>query len=133
MGQFRVLIVDDHEVSRRGIRSLLIPKTDWIIGEAADGIEAIDKANIFRPDIVVMDVSMPKMNGLDATRVLGRELPNSKVVIVSQNDPDITRRQADAVHAAAYIPKCDVFQDLLPTLHRLMGRGNLAPVPASKK
>ena len=83
--------------------------------------------------IELVDISMPRMNGLDATRVLGRELPDSKVIIVSQDDPDITRRQADAVHAAAYIPKCDVFQDLLPTLHRLMGRGNLAPVPAPKK
>jgi CheY-like chemotaxis protein len=124
LSQLRILIVDDHEVSRRGVRSLLTSKTDWVVSEAMNDVEAVEKARIFRPDIVLMDISMPQMNGLEAMRMLGRELPSSKIVIVSQNDAHTTRRQAQELNAAAYLRKSDLSQDLLPTLNRLMGEAN---------
>ena len=116
----RILLVDDTEAVRRGLRALLARRSDWLVcGEAVDGLEALQKAKALRPDVVLMDISMPRMNGLDATRIIRRELPETKVVIVSQNEPTIILRQALEVDAAASIAKLNVDQDLLPTLDRL--------------
>jgi CheY-like chemotaxis protein len=116
----QILIVDDHELVRSSIRSVLSSRPDWkICGEAADGIEAIEKARSLRPDIILMDISMPRMNGLEATRAIHKELPGSSVVIVTQNDPAIARRQAKEVNAAAFVAKSNLVADLLPTLERL--------------
>ncbi|MGC2506132.1 MAG: response regulator [Candidatus Acidiferrales bacterium] len=115
-------MVDDHEAARRGLCSLLSARADWLVcGEAVDGLEAVEKAKALRPDVVLMDVSMPRMNGLEATRVLRRDLPESKVVIVSQNDPTIVRRQVAEVDAAGYVGKIDASRDLIPTVDRIVG------------
>jgi DNA-binding NarL/FixJ family response regulator len=87
-----LLIVDDHEVVRRGVRSLLTDQTDWeVCGEAVDGQDALDKARELKPDLIVMDVSMPRLNGLEATRQveeaqfrLGAIVEASEDVIVSK-------------------------------------------------
>jgi PAS domain S-box-containing protein len=116
----RILIVDDTEAVRRGIRSLLTLRTDWLVcGEAVDGLEALEKARSLRPDVILMDISMPRMNGLDATRIIREELPGIKVVIVSQNEATIIQRQAQEVDATACIAKNNLFQDLFPTLDTL--------------
>ncbi len=121
MNSLRVLIVDDHEATRRGLRSLLSSRSDWeVCGEAEDGMEAVEKAIALRPDVVLMDISMPRMNGLDATRVIRRDLPASKVVIVSQNDPTIVRRQALGVNAAGCVSKSDLSRELISTLDKLV-------------
>jgi len=121
LSPLRILVVDDHEPVRRSLRFLLSSRADWsVCGEAEDGPEAVEKAIALRPDVVLMDVSMPRMNGLEATRIIRRELPESKVVIVSQNDPVVARRQAQQVDAAAFVAKSDIVQDLLPTLDRLV-------------
>jgi len=117
-----VLIVDDHEIVRRGIRSLPSSRPDWkICGDAVDGLDAVEKAKALRPHVVLMDISMPRMDGLEATGLIRRELPESKVIIMSQNDAVIARRQAQEVDAAAYLAKSDLSQNLLPMVSRFFG------------
>src|ERR1700734_3204874 len=113
----QILIVDDNEAVRRSLRSLLSSRTDWnVCGEAVDGLDALEKVKALRPDVVLMDISMPRMNGLDATRILRRDFPESRVVIVSQNHPDVVSRQAREVDAAAYVEKTVLSEHLLPIL-----------------
>ena len=79
----RILIVDDHDLVRRQVRSLLSDYPNFeVCGEAADGLDAIEKAKSLRPDLVLMDISMPRMNGLEATKVIRRELPSVDVIVL---------------------------------------------------
>jgi PAS domain S-box-containing protein len=120
MKSVRILIVDDHEVVRRGLRSLLSSRPDWeICGEAADGREAVEKANSLRPDIILMDVTMPEMSGTQAAKIIHKELPGTQVVIISQNEPEITRRQAMEADAAGCVAKSDLSRDLLSAIEKL--------------
>src|SRR5579864_8432255 len=125
-----ILIVDDHEVVRRGLRALLSARPQWkICGEAEDGIQAVEKAKALRPAVVLMDISMPRMNGLEAARIIHRDLPASKVIIISQNEPAIARLQAQEVAADAYIAKCDLHQLLLPTLDKITNSSHVEVIP----
>ena len=120
--RIKLLLVDDHPVVRKGINSCLARHEHLqIVGEAADGVEALKKARELMPDIVLMDISMSRMNGLEATRILRRELPESLVVIVSQNDPSVVLRQAQEVDAAAFVAKSNLSRSLLTTLDRVVG------------
>jgi PAS domain S-box-containing protein len=98
----------------------LSSRPDWeICGEAADGRDAIEKANSLRPDIILMDVTMPEMPGTQAAKIIHKELPETQVVIISQNEPEITRRQAMEAGAAGYVAKSDLSRDLLSTIEKL--------------
>ena len=116
----RILIADDHEVVRRGLRSLLSSQAEWqVCGEAVDGLDAIAKAKELRPDVVVLDISMPRLNGLEAANVIRREVPESEILILSQHDPSQMRQTALAAGARAYVAKSDVSRDLLAAVHAL--------------
>lgn len=83
----RVLVVDDHAILRDGIRSLLERQEDiTVVGEASNGIEALQKVDLLLPDIVLMDIAMPEMNGLDATRLIKEGYPQVRVLILTQHD-----------------------------------------------
>jgi PAS domain S-box-containing protein len=118
----RILIVDDHEGVRKGIRSLFATRPEWTIcGEAADGVEAIEKAKSLQPDVILMDVSMPRMDGVEATRIIRRETPEINVLIISQNDPGLMQEAAVHVGAKAFIQKSKLAQDLFPALKKVVG------------
>ena len=116
----KILLVDDDARVRRLIASMLSARPEWEITEAADGQESIAQAHATHPDVVLMDVSMPVMNGLDATRILRREFPQVEVILVSQNDPAIISRQAVEVGARAYCSKSDISRNLLPIIDRAL-------------
>jgi PAS domain S-box-containing protein len=116
----RILVADDHELFRRGICSLLSTEPALTVcGEAVDGRDAVDKAALLRPDIVVMDISMPNMNGLEATREIKHLLPQAEIVIVSQHDAgEIVRNALDA-GAHGYVVKSSVATDLLAAIAKV--------------
>ncbi len=118
----RILFVDDHEAVRRGLRLLLATRQDCMVcGGVVDGIDAIEKAKALRPDLVFMDISMPRMDGVEATRIIRKEVPESEVIIVSQNDPAIICRQA-TIDSCGYVAKANLDRDLLPAIDRAVRR-----------
>ena len=109
----RILIADDHEIVRRGVRSLLATCAGLdVCGEAVDGSDAVEKAKLLRPDVVVMDISMPKMNGLEATRLIRSALPAIEVLILSQHEASEMIQQAFSSGARGYVLKSSIAKDL---------------------
>ena len=84
----RVLLVDDHALVRNGIASLLMANNIEVVGEASDGLEALEKARQLKPDIILMDIKMPRCNGLEATRLVKAEMPEIKIIILTVSDDD---------------------------------------------
>lgn len=101
----RVLIADDHALFRDGMASLLEAWGMKVVGQACDGLEALEKARVLKPDILLMDINMPKLDGLEATRIIKTELPDVKVVIVTVSDDDDSLFEAIKGGAQGYILK----------------------------
>ena len=121
----RIVIADDHEATRRSIRALLACHADWFVcADAADGVEATELARQLRPDVILMDISMPRMDGIEATRIIRRQVPESQVIIVSQNDPVVLRQQAREIGAAAWVAKSKLGTDLIQTLQDTVANRN---------
>ena len=110
----RILLADDHEIVRQGLRSLLQSRQGWsVIGEASNGAEAVEKAIELKPDVVVLDVGMPQLNGLDAIRRIRDALPQVEVLVLSVHDAEHVVRRALASGARAYLAKSDAGRDLV--------------------
>jgi PAS domain S-box-containing protein len=119
----RILVVDDHELVRRGICSVLTTEPSIsLCGEAIDGYDAIEKAKALHPDLIVMDVSMPRLNGLDATREIKRIFSDIEIVIVSQHEAPEMMRQAFNAGACGYVVKSSISADLLTAIAKAKAR-----------
>ena len=120
MTPFRIMIVDDHAVVRRGVRALLESQPGWeVSGEATTGREAVDLARQLQPDIVVMDLSLPELNGLDATRQIIKESPRTEVVVLTMHHSEELARNALQAGARGYVLKSDADQNLIAAVESL--------------
>jgi DNA-binding NarL/FixJ family response regulator len=124
----RILIADDHEIVRQGIRMVLEARPQWeVCGEALDGSEALRMAGELRPDIVIMDITMPVMTGLEATEKLTKYRPETKVLIFTMHEsktlPDSVRR----VGGRGYLVKSQASRDLIHALECLDRGGTFFP------
>ena len=115
----RMLVVDDSDIVRRLICQILQTQPDIeIVCEASDGEDAIRKVRVHRPDVVLMDITMPVMNGFDATRRIRHEFPLTLVLIVSQYDSAPFMREAIAAGASGYVVKDNASAELIPALRK---------------
>jgi DNA-binding NarL/FixJ family response regulator len=129
----RVLLVDDHDLFRTGLRSLLEEQGVQIVGEAASGQEALNVVRESAPDVVVMDLNMPGMNGVEATRHIGREAPLTRVVVLTISDQDSDVLDAIIAGACGYLLKDASIQDLMQGIRAAsVGESLISPHIAGK-
>ncbi len=117
---FRILVADDHEVVRRGLCALLQAQPEWeVCGEAADGREALEKTQKLRPDVVILDIGMPSLNGLEATRQILKTNPQTKILILTLHDSDQVVREVLNAGARGFLLKSDAARDLVAAVEAL--------------
>ena len=125
-----ILIVDDNTLLRAFLRKIAAEESDLqVVGEAVDGAEAMRLAQELRPNIMLLDLALPRVNGLEALRWIKAERPEIKVIIVTAHAEDAYRQAAEASGADAFLLKKTLVTVLLPTIQCL--RGSLAPLRAS--
>jgi two-component system response regulator NreC len=126
----QILIADDHGVIRAGLRALLADFPDLtVVGEAADGIEAIAKTIELKPDILLMDLSMPNVGGIEATRQLARSQPKTRILILTVHEDESLLKEVIRAGAAGYVIKRAAQEDLIHAI-RVVARGDLYVHPA---
>src|SRR6185295_6324583 len=133
MQKITVLLADDHTVVRAGLRALLEAEEDInVVGETENGREAVRMAKHLQPDVVVMDIAMPSLNGLEATRQVTRESPKSRVLILSSYSNDEYVQQLTDAGSTGYLVKQTAAQDLVAAI-REVKKGNAFFSPAISK
>jgi len=117
---FRILVADDHEVVRRGLCALLQSRPEWeVCGEAADGREAVEKSQSLKPDAVIIDIGMPTLNGLEATRQILKANPHIRVLVLTLHDSDQMIREVLDAGARGFLLKSDAARDLISAVQAL--------------
>ena len=120
MAPFRILLADDHEVVRAGLRALLEEQQGWeVVAEAVDGREAVEKATKLKPDVVVIDIAMPSLNGLEAVRQIIKGVPHCRVLVLTMYDSDPLIQQVLQAGARGYLLKSDAGRDLVSAIDAL--------------
>jgi DNA-binding NarL/FixJ family response regulator len=116
----QILLADDHEVVRRGLRALLESQPGWeVIAEATDGREAVEKARDLHPDVAIVDIAMPSLNGLEATRQIVKKAPRTRVLVLTMHDTNQLIQQVVKAGARGYVLKSDVATDLVSAVDAL--------------
>jgi DNA-binding NarL/FixJ family response regulator len=117
---FRIVVADDHEVVRRGLCALLRNQPDWeVCGEASDGREAVEKVLALKPAVVILDIGMPNLNGLEATRQILKANPGVKVLILTLHDSDQVVQEVLDAGARGFLLKTDAARDLVAAVDAL--------------
>jgi DNA-binding NarL/FixJ family response regulator len=120
-----VLIVDDHAFIRRGVQSILQSFPEWTLcGEASNGTDAVRMADEVNPDVILMDVTMPGMNGIDATRIIRKAHPHMKIVLLTLHESSEILRNGFRAGANGYLLKADAEQELIKALRVVVGEGS---------
>jgi DNA-binding NarL/FixJ family response regulator len=133
MEKIRVLLADDHTIVRQGLRVLLEAEPDIVvIGEAETGRQAVQLARKLRPDVIVMDIAMPTLNGLEATRQITKEVPNVRLLVLSSYNDDEYVHQVTEAGATGYLLKQTAATDLIKAVHEARN-GNAFFSPAISK
>ena len=133
MKNLRILVVDDHEVVRRGLLALLGTQASWeVVGEAANGPDAVKKVAQTKPDVVIMDITMPVMSGLDATRLIMDTVPQTKVLIFTMHDSEQMMQSALEAGARGYVLKSNAASDLIAAI-RALAKGESPSISRTAK
>jgi DNA-binding NarL/FixJ family response regulator len=120
MKSFRILIADDHEIVRRGLRSLLQGHDGWeICGEAVDGVEAVEKIGRLKPHLAIVDIRMPKLNGLEVTRQAMQREPRMAVLVLTIDESEYAFREALKSGAKGFLRKSDAARSLTAAVEAL--------------
>lgn len=128
----RILIADDHEVLRRGIRSMLESEENWeVCGEAINGQEVVEKAMALIPDLIIVDLNMPVLNGVAAVRQIVRNCPKTRILVFSVHESDQTIREILSSGAHGYLSKARAGEELVQVVKLLLGGKTFYPKKAA--
>jgi DNA-binding NarL/FixJ family response regulator len=120
----RILIADDHDVVREGVRAILRKRPDWeICGEAANGQEAVSQIESLQPDVVILDITMPKMSGLDVARKIVHNIPRSRVLMFTMHDSETVEQAVRGSGAHGLVLKLNAARDLVKAVDTLVEGG----------
>ena len=124
MKKLRILLADDHALIRRGARGVLQSQHAWrIVGEAGDGIEAVEKAKRLKPDLAIVDISMPELDGIQVTRQIREAVPNTKVLVLTMHESEQLVESALDAGAHGYVLKSDLTACLVKAVKEISGGG----------
>lgn len=128
----RILIADDNEVIRNGLCSVLESRSEWVVcGQATDGPDAVEKAIQLKPDLILVDVSMPGLNGFEVARCVHDQMPDCGILVVTEHDPRLMAHLSPQPGVSGYVAKSRITLDLLSAVEA--ARKPLPPaVPATK-
>jgi DNA-binding NarL/FixJ family response regulator len=121
MKKIRILVADDHELVRRGLRAILESHAEWeVVGEAANGREAVEQTRQLKPDVAVLDIAMPELNGLEATRQILKGVPTTEVLILTMHESEQLVREVLNAGARGYVLKSDAGRELVSALEQMI-------------
>lgn len=121
MSTARILLADDHEIIRKGLRTVLEARRDWeVVGEAVTGRDAVKKVEELKPDVVVMDISMPELNGLEAVRQIVKIAPRIEVLVLTMHESESLVRDVLEAGARGYLLKSDASRQLITAIEALL-------------